>query len=298
MNGCLPSRTRRSGFVLVMVLVLITLAGLSVAGFARTSLDLARRVAEAEENLQRRWATKSAQRFLLNASGTILDRGLSTDVEVSWPRPHQLDGQFSVGDLTIDFRLSDEEAKANLNAIGRRETNPTNRLTTVARTSAGTSGLTAMVRWPETSKSQNFEGAGLQTWEQVFDLSDPLSADDLAARLKSGTNLITCWGSGKLNLKRAPDEAVRALFGSELRPEFTRNLLNVRSQGDFQSLKELAGKMELKPGEESALTHWFSLESKTNSLWMTVATPRRTWTSLTIDRSGEGNSELFDQFTW
>src|SRR5262249_35987840 len=68
-----PSRRQRSGFVLVMCLVLVVVSAISLAGFARRSLESSSRAAEAQLDLQRRWGILSCLRLYLPAADAILE---------------------------------------------------------------------------------------------------------------------------------------------------------------------------------------------------------------------------------
>ena len=64
--------TRRRGFVLLMVLVLIAIAAMILAGIARHSLGLALEASDARQSLQDRWATVSLERAVLGRVDKIL----------------------------------------------------------------------------------------------------------------------------------------------------------------------------------------------------------------------------------
>ena len=289
----------RAGFVLVLVLALILLTGLSVAGFARRSLELARTVAEAQEDLQRRWGIRTGRQFLLQHSERLLDANVaaSSTTVVPWPLSPSAQGSFHLGGLQFEFQVSDEDAKVNLNALARRESNPLSRLSSAVRRSGGPSGLTPLIRWPP-HKTASQEQFPFRTWEQVFDLRNGGEREELVDRLQAATGEITCWGSGKLNLRRAADQVVQTVCEREVTGETLRKLLTVRRLGGFQNLDALLGRLPLKSQESFALKRLLSTESKCHALWLTVRDARRAWSSLTIDGSGEGNSTLYETFVW
>lgn len=289
----------QAGFVLVMVLVFILLTGLSVAGFARKSLELAGSVAEAQETLQRRWGIQSCRQLMLQDAEQLIEATVtgSNPADIPWPTPGFIQGDFELGGLRFEFRLSDEDAKINLNTLAQRDIDPLNRLTSAARLSGSPAGLTPLIRWPP-RKTSSQEKLPFRTWDQVFDLRNGGEAEELVDRLRQATNEITCWGSGKLNLRRASDQAVQTVCQREVRDETLRKLLSSRRMGAFDDLDAILGQIVLKTPEAFALRRLLSTESKCHALWLTVRNTRRSWSSLTIDGSGSGKPAAYESFVW
>ena len=278
-----------------MVLVLITVTTLSVAGFARKSLELATIVADAQEDLQRRWATKSCQRLVLKNAESVLESRATSIPESShpWPMPAAITLEFQLGGLQFDLDLTDEEAKVSLNALAMQDTDPYSRLSWLS----GASGLMNSIRWPKKDVESKRRVAFL-TWEQVFDLSQESNSQEAFARLKANTTEMTCWGSGKLNLRRASDLSVRVLCVGAASEEGVQRLLAERRTAHAETLDEMLNRISIKPGDKFALKRFLTTESKCHALWLTVRSHRRSWMSLTIDPSGKGNHASFETFTW
>ena len=291
--------TPRAGFVLVMVLVLILLAALSVSGFARKSLEIASSVAEAQEALQRRWAVQSCRRVLLQNSEQILGATTtgSSSTTTPWPTPSFGEGSFMLGGMQFEFRLSDEDSKINLNTLAHLEENPLNRITSAIRLGGSQSGLRPMIRWPPRKASSKGK-VPFRTWEQVFDLKEARETEELVDQLRIATGEITCWGSGKLNIRHASDEAVRIVCERGARDESIRKLLAQRRMGGDDELENLIGRIALKPQDAFTFRRLLSTESKCHSLWLTVRNTRRAWTSFSIAGAGTGNTASYESFVW
>lgn len=292
------SRHRR-GFVLVMVLVLILVTSLSAAGFARKSFELARTVADAHEDLQRRWGTRSIERFVLANPIHVLD-GIdhrSSHSVQSWPLRQMIELNITLGELRFVVRLSDEDAKIDMNALARRVSDPKTLLSNVTQQAAGTSGLGVAIRWPP--REQDSEKAiAFQTWEQIFDLREVDRATELVNQLQAATTQLTCWGTGKLNLSRAEDSTVRLLLTGVVSESSVARVLGARRQGGFQDIDSLVKKANINNKDEMALKRFLAVDSKRFAAWIKVESARRTWASLTIDRSGKGNPTSFETFHW
>ncbi|WP_010583129.1 type II secretion system protein GspK [Schlesneria paludicola] len=294
-----PISLQRRGFVLVMVLVLILVTSITAAGFARKSFELARTVADAQEDLQRRWGMRSLERLALANPANFLD-GIDvsrSNVRQLWPLRQIVDVNLTLGELRFVVRLSDEDAKIDLNTLARRERDPQNLLSSVTQQAAGPSGLPVAVRWPPRDP-ENEKAVAFQTWEQVFDLRGESQADEIIGRLQAATVQLTCWGTGKLNLSRAQDSTVRLLLTGAVSENSISRVLGVRRQGGFEDIDTLVKKINLNNKDEAVLKRLLAVDSKRFAVWITVQSARRTWASLTIDRSGNGNPSSFETFHW
>ncbi|MFN8707090.1 MAG: hypothetical protein ACK526_13625 [Planctomyces sp.] len=299
LNHSLKKSEPRAGFILVMVLVLLLLTSLSVAGFARKSLILADSVAVAQETLQRRWGIQTCRRLLLQNSEQLLDgnRAANQSTAPLWPTRGMIQGSFLLGGLRFEFQLSDEDAKVNLNAIASGKSDPMAALTAAVRQSSGRAGMEPQIRWsPQMKKSQ--KELPFRTWQQVFNLQDRGGSQELADRLQQATGEITCWGSGRLNLRRASDRSVETVCQSEIGEDALRKLLVLRKNGGFGDLDDVLSGIALRSSDAFAIRRLLATESKCYSLWLTVRNSRRSWTSFTIDTTGSGKTSTFESFVW
>ena len=111
---------RRRGFVLVMTLVLIAVAGMLLVGVARDSMMLALEALSAQRDLQQRWGAISCQETILRRAGQLFEaeaRQLEKDGEFRMPQPASIAGSIMLGGIRFDIRLADEDAKLNLNTL-------------------------------------------------------------------------------------------------------------------------------------------------------------------------------------
>lgn len=291
--------SQRDGFVLVMVLVLITVVALSVGGFARKSLELAQEVASAQESLERRWGTISCQRVFLAQAEDLLERAVpKVDAkDVSWPLPWAVEGEFTLGNLKYTVMLSDEDAKVNLNALARRGPNQKNQLAAIVRRSTGSSGLVTILRVPAANERSRPE-ALFRSWGQVFDLTGFSTPAEIAERLCPATVGITCWGGGRLNLRRAPDDSIRSVCEGEVSGEALRKLLAARREEGIENLDTLLGGLDFKAKDLMALRRLTTDVSNCHALWLTAHGTRRDWVTLSIDKPGQGSTSTRETFTW
>jgi len=110
---------QRSGYVLIMTLVMIVIAALSLAGLARRSLLLANESIIAQRELQRYWGTQSCRHLLLDQANAIFENleAPHAEGELPWPAPRQLTASVTLAGMTYRLWLGDEDAKLNLNTL-------------------------------------------------------------------------------------------------------------------------------------------------------------------------------------
>lgn len=111
--------SKRDGYVLIMVVVLIAIAAISLAGLARRSILIAGEAIEAQQELQRHWGATSCRQLLLDRAEEFFQQAEKPylDGELPWPAPSQLAVEVPLGGMVYRLWLSDEDAKLNLNRI-------------------------------------------------------------------------------------------------------------------------------------------------------------------------------------
>ncbi|WP_339911641.1 hypothetical protein [Symmachiella dynata] len=290
---------RRSGFVLVMVLVLIALAGISLAGLARRSLQLAQHAAEEQERLQRRWGTISCQQMFLDRAEELLEKQAATvkPEELTWPLPGTLSGTVELGGLQFEFYISDEDAKANLNMIYRRSPEQVRRVVGILAGGAGSGDVMTNVRLPN-AKLLSREMSPLGSWGQVFEPVGVTEPGRIPQSIRKATRRMTCWGSGKLNIRRADATTVRTVCTSTVSQEAVGQLLALRAEPGQTGLSALTSRMTINNKDRSALRRLIIDESRCHAAWITCRSHQRTWKTLIVDRPGDGSGAETLQFTW
>lgn len=301
------SRSPRTAFVLVMVLVLLTVAALSLAGLARRSLESAEQAATAQAELQRRWGVLSALRLYLPAAEPLLEAA-ATKVSAqsqAWPLPASVSGEFMLRGLHFSLLIADEDAKVNLNAIYRRGTDGASQVASVVEQLAGTDGPPAQIR-PTTGDATKPDAKAFRSWGQIFDFAETATATEppaeAACRLRDETREITCWGNGRLNISRASDQAIRLVCGDKLSPDVLAKLLSLRHESGIKGLDDLLSRMALRIEDRALLERLLTDRSTRHSIWIVVRDQRRAWALLALDRgggSGGGQSgSVQETFTW
>jgi len=296
-------RSSRGAFVLVMVLVLLVVAALSLAGVARRSLESAEEAATAQEDLQRRWGVLSALRLYLPSAEALLEAEAKKQAAMGqgWPFPASVSGEFVLNGLHFSLVLADEDAKVNLNAIFHQGSDGISQVATALDQLAATDGLAVQVR-PMSEDSTKSGAKVFRSWGQIFDLTPYVSPAESASRLRDATHEITCWGSGRLNICRASDQAIRAVCQNKINPDVLDKLLSLRRDKEMKGLDDLLTRMALRIEDRAVLERLLSDRSTRHSIWIEVRNARRSWAVLALDRGGGSgggqNSAVQEMFTW
>jgi len=264
-------RRQRPGYVLVLTLGLVTLAAISLSGFARYSLEMASRANEATEELQHRWGLLTARHVLMNQPAELIASQVRPE-EASgppWPKPASVSTAFSLGSLKFTVNLADEDSKVNLNTVRARH--PDLIPAVIRRQCGGTGGL----RLLPTAVSSI--GTAYRSWGEVFDLAASPRESKPCERLPLIGRTVTCWGSGRLNLCRASDAAVGEIASLALSPDEVGSLVSHRKNWNGQSIDELLGQLSLRRPELLAIGRLLNNDSRSYSLWVEVANGKRLW---------------------
>jgi hypothetical protein len=181
-----------------------------------------------------------------------------------------MSASFELGAHQYNIALADEDAKVNVNAIYARQTDRT--IPTIRRLSQTARANDLVVRLAP----QRGTGKPFGSWGQVFDLTRALSPNgSVADRLTRLSNDLTCWGSGRLNLRRASDEAVREIASLVLPANKVGELLELRQHWSGQSVEELLRQLDLRRPQLQASGRLVDCESRHYSMWVTLNNGQR-----------------------
>ncbi len=113
------TRHQRGGYVLLVVLAASVLVITVLGTLAKISLRRAVDANDAERSLRQRWGALTLQQSLLQAAPKIFDAREKELAKVSTDQipPPVIRQAITIGDVTFDILLGDEDAKLNLNVI-------------------------------------------------------------------------------------------------------------------------------------------------------------------------------------
>jgi hypothetical protein len=286
--------------VLVMVLALLLVCALCLAGLARRSLESGEQVATAQTDLQRRWGVLTCVRTYLPLAQDLLEsEAAKLPAQArTWPLPSSVAAEFDLGELHFSVLLADEDAKVNLNAVCRDDSDGPRRVAAIVEQSAtGVDGLAVHVQPLPSESVVNRASLAFLSWGQVFEPTDSARPGEFATRVREATREITCWGSGRLNIQRASDEAIRLVCTNKVAPDIVGKLIARRREPGVTGLAAVLNQLGLRDGDRGTLERLLTDHSSRYSLWILVQSPRRTWATLAVG-SGSSAQAAHETFTW
>jgi hypothetical protein len=228
----------------VMVLALLTLSGTLLVAVSRMALRTAVAARSAEEDLQRRWGVASCRRAVLPYASAILV-GVEQERRQATPSYSM---SVRLGGQVFDLIVGDEQAKANVN--GLLEGSDAMRVEARLRQALSGSGLANRIKVratvgpvvarvpdptapPGAATRPVFSDNALSVGglAQVFDgvppaqLIRPMPGSRVAA-----AELLTCWGTGAVNVRRATDAALNLAAGRSLSTIDVNRLIEARNK--------------------------------------------------------------------
>jgi type II secretory pathway component PulK len=274
-------RRRQSGFALLMVLVLVALAGVALAGLARRSLSGALESKTAVEAMQRRWAVRSARHTLLGRAERILDtaergvddRGEPAEQYQNDPMP-ELRVECELAGAAYELVITDEQSKLNVNtALADAEPSQVRAsvtaLSPVKLSRRGEPG----VRLRPLAHAEPLKEAGLhlpmiRAYGQLFENVPPgrLVGRDRASAF---AGRITCWGDGRVNIRRAPEAVIRRACGEQVSAVALNLLLRQRDRTPYASLKQMLDEADQIDAEQRGRIQQHLTDASTShGLWV------------------------------
>jgi hypothetical protein len=317
--------TRSRGYVLVMTLALLVLSATMLVTLSRAALRHAGAARSARDDLQRRWGALSCRRAVLAHAETIL---ATAEAARKKPVP-ALVAAVRLGDLQFELIVADEQAKANVNAILANADVP--RAQTRIRQALAGFGLANDVKIRPTygrvsaplldsARADAPPGNDLSLtvggWGQVFDdVAPPRLVRRPAGGKFAPAEILTCWGGGAVNARRAPDAALALAAGRSLTQVEINRLIDTRD-ALFQPRPLTLPPSEASPGQPRSPAERFgallqstaseSLKNKGNlalvemsschSLWIITRSSHREWYDLAVlDRTNPQRPVTFSQ---
>ena len=318
---------RRRGYVLVMTLALLVLCATMLVTVSRASLRHATAARSARDDLQRKWGAISCQRAVLEHAEHIL---ATAEAERKKPVPI-LTTTLRLGAPEFELILADEQSKANVNAILANSDVP--RTEARIREALAGSGLANDVKLrptygrialplPEAGQATTIDtgntALAVDALGQIFDDVPPARLLRRSAGGKSApAELLTCWGTGAINVRRAHEGALLLAAGRSLTRVEINRLIDARdalfaAKRIDNPAPETPEGQPRTPGERlRALMHETAAQSLKNrgnlglletsachSVWIITRSPRREWYDLAVLDRSNPDRPATHTFSW
>jgi len=273
------SKTRR-GFILVMTLMLLAIAAVALAAVGRSSMGLAVSAVRARQDLQQRWGMYSSRHAVLELAPILLKEAEESTGEPVVSRQMEVQRSGHTYDLTV----SDEQAKANINAMLQHHGRDTTR--TFIREQLADNIGAGEVYLPTHKPSQDRNTDGVEELDRaIISLNHLLPDFNPATFMKADgypMQTLTCWGDGRINLSRAPDELVEDVTKPELGAIQIRRLRETLASSENMPLEEALISIELSKDDVPAVLERLTLESSCYSVWVAMDNGKRSWHELSV----------------
>ncbi len=297
-------RRRKRGFVLLVALVLVFLAGVALTALARRSLAGALASRGAVEELQRRWAVTSLRAVLLERAEDLLDeaergrdaRGKPMKRYRKQPMPERRVTCLLAG-IEYELVLTDEQAKVNLNRMVE-ELGQARAQSAIGRfimRQVGADGRTVALELRTQAFGQEASGAGaipvkVGAYGQIFEKASP--ARLVGTPQEPGlAAAVTCWGDGKVNLRRAPPEVLMQACEQALGRSVVSVLLAARQRDPYRGLDAVFAELdEIDDDQREKVREYVTDTSTCHGLWIVAKGERRSWHTLAVGVSGGGRA--------
>jgi hypothetical protein len=314
----------------VMVLMVTVLATLS-----KLSLRRALAAADGQVRLQQRLGADSIEATLLpKAIGVFSlleeqsDRAW-VETETVIPIPTQVRGVVTIGGVTFDVVIADEDAKLNLNQVyhlaGKQRTEsavgdlvgPLAKRT--VRLLPATRPMTRELLEPSAAGQTSDRSVGnpgdqtdeesdappveipraFRSWGEVFDLAALNAGFGNDAALPNVTSELSCWGGGGLNLRRASDASIQSAAACVLSEAGARRLVSRYRENPTLSLGILVQQEGKTESERLRLRRMFAETSTHFSVWIDAsATARRSTRTFSVTRRTEDGIIINERFAF
>lgn len=247
------SRQRR-GFVLVLTLAMILIAVTLTGRTAHRSLSRTLQSIEAEQELRHRWERLSLQRALLSRAGFVFEKAEEARREM--PHLAWYDGRVTLTGTTYALRLSDENAKVNLNHA--RRTCSREQFSAIL----AEAGMSNIVDTLENTVPNGVSEppVEIESWGSLGGSRSP-------GELPRVTSAITLWGDGRINLRRSSDWSVRMMLEPLLGSTEVDALL--RQRRDHGELFEERHDHPIALAVPASAASSITLQSRCHALWIT-----------------------------
>ncbi len=288
------------GFVLLLVLLVLTVCGVLLASAARRSGAAALEARGARSELQRRWGTLSCSNVCLTNAESLLDQAQTDNDAPAIEVRHAV----MLGETKFDLILADEQAKLNANMLVHRRSRQ-NLVPSLQRLQSDCRQPLLVIPYPtpqqtgmgdekDTTLPQLFS-----SYAQLLAYEHPSQLIGSESRGSSPISGITCWGSGALNLKRAVPEVLRQALGDMLTESHIATLQTFRQEKPSCTIDEILLELDLPRQRKSQMADLATDRSDCHSVWVIAGGPTRQWYRLCVRQTGDAATDVLDwSFQW
>jgi len=282
-------KQKQQGYVLVLVLALLTIAAILSVGVARRSLDQSVAAAKKADELQRRWGEISLRHTVLNRAEILL----RTAELVEGVKHPTLQTTVKLGDRTFLLVLSDEQAKLNVNTAFRYGKEGAVRQALFD----GAALWPVRLRPDPRASVNNPYPPAFASWGHVYDFAPFANMPEKNyLQLTQLGERLTCWGNGQLNMIRADVDTIRTVGELVAPPQSVSALLELQQENHDWSFERLMREVDVPDRDRRSFRRVLIDRSRCHSLWTITSDASRSWVRLdikTADTTSGSDMETF-----
>lgn len=284
---------RQHGFILLLVLMVLAIAGTILAASARRSCSLALRSSQEQEALQVRWGNISCRDSVLLVAENILQQQCKQVGPTSFAVR-----EVDLGGLHFRLVLGDEQAKANVNALVQargQDSLPA----TLAKLQENQHVALAVDLRPSLPDANDLNRAqAYWNLEQVFLVRHPRDLLSPGLEAEGVSSKVTCWGGRQVNILRASPEVMRESLAGVLDESAVHTIVQERQNSPDASMLSLAKLLKL-PGDKLVNFKRYACDSSNcHSLWVLAQGTSRSWYYFAVLGAADENSGTDIHFAW
>jgi hypothetical protein len=289
-------RGHNSGYVLILVLVVLAIAGMVLGASAARHGKAAIRASVAQRNLQLRWGDLSVASSVL----PLAQQMLRTAADGKEAFPVSVTRRVSLGGMDFDLLLSDEQAKANVNLILARKGLVEVEAAVSALQADQPRALAVRLR-PQAPEDRAIRRYPLAfgSYAQVFAVKQAKELVDDGFGELSAPARVTCWGSGRVHFQAADAAVLRAILAGVLNETQMDELRKYRKEQPDCTLEEALRHLKLTKEKADEARKLLTDESSCQALWVIARCGTRDWHTLHVAQSGDAENDAQSwMFRW
>lgn len=244
----------RAGYGLLLVILALVLTTTLLVRLANKALQLHTTSLEAQSALQLKWGAVTCERIALQRAEPFFeewDRRRQENASTT-DSPAAVRQLVQLGDCNFEMLISDEDAKASVSLLGgpgiRELVSP--KYVPFLRIIPGTS-----------------EERGITGWGQVFELERFAQQQGTLRGLSEATAQISIWGSGVLNIHRAPGPVLQSVAATIVPEGRADRLVKTLAESPRSNTETLLRRTIKNDQEFAKLKAILGDGSRTYSVW-------------------------------
>jgi len=285
----------KSGFVLLMALIVLALAATCLAVAARQFCAMALRAGGEQQDLQLRWGALSCEAVCLPKAEDLVAKARVPGADPVSQTRYAL----TLGGTVFHLIVSDEQAKANANSLARLRGETDLPFVLQRLQAEQCKMLEVRLRPREPVQDETKPPPAYGTFDQLFAVKRASDLVGTSADKTGVANRITCWSSGPVNLLRAEKAVLREALAGVLMESDLAALDAMRRAPTPCTIGLVAAKLTLSKERAKAFRQWATDTSQCHGLWVIAQSPTRDWYRFSvISKVDQKKEPVVRTFTW